>query len=45
VEAKNLLRTFDSCKMCSKGLEDEGAVKEPLPFLKIMLLLDVEWHI
>ena len=27
------LLSFDNCKMGRKGLEDEGATKEPLPFL------------
>jgi hypothetical protein len=26
--------TFDSCEVSSKSLEDKGAAKEPLPFLR-----------
>jgi hypothetical protein len=40
MDTKNLLGTFNSCKVCSKSLKDEGAAEEPLPFLNgIMLFL------
>ena len=43
MEIRNPHGTFDSCEVSSKSLEDEGAVKEPLPFLgSIMLLLDIQ---
>jgi hypothetical protein len=42
MEIGNPCGTFDSHEVSSKHLEDEGAAKEPLPFLKsIMLLLDI----
>jgi hypothetical protein len=34
-------RTFDSHEVSSKRLEDEGAAKEPLPFLKSIMPLDI----
>ena len=39
----NLRRTFDSCEVGGKCLEDKGTAKEPLPFLRsVKLLLDTE---
>jgi hypothetical protein len=37
VEIGNPHRTFDSYEVSSKYLEDEGALKEPLPFLKSIM--------
>jgi hypothetical protein len=41
MKAENFKGAFNSYEVGSKSLDDEGAVKEPLPFLKsIILLLD-----
>jgi hypothetical protein len=41
MEVRNIRGTFDSSKVRSEGLEDEGTAKEPLPFLKGVFKFDI----
>ena len=40
MEVRNIHGTLDSAKMGGESLEDVGTAKEPLPFLKRIILLD-----